>query len=32
MMQIVGAEMLISVTPSDQRTEPLHLNLVVDRK
>jgi hypothetical protein len=31
-MQLVGLEILASVTPSDVKTEPLHLDLVVDRK
>ena len=32
MLQIVGAEILASVTLSDTKTEPLHVDLVVDRK
>jgi hypothetical protein len=32
MFQLVGAEILASVTMSDKKTEPLHIDLVVDRK
>jgi|TARA_R110000824_G_scaffold218089_1_gene404569 hypothetical protein len=32
MLQLVGAEILASVTASDTKTEPLHIDLVVDRK